>query len=59
MLAARRQPDDRPVDVRDTQIAGIVSARRATLATRDLRHFLDLSVGVINPWADEEPDVAS
>ena len=26
--------------------------RRAALATRNTRHFDDLSVPVINPWAD-------
>lgn len=49
-LAAKRQLAGRPVDFRDTQIAGIVLARRAVLATRNLRHFSDLSVKVVNPW---------
>jgi predicted nucleic acid-binding protein len=50
-LAAARQSAGRSVDLRDTQIAGIVSARRATLATRDLRHFRDLDVAVVDPWS--------
>lgn len=49
-LAAARQRASRPVDVRDTQIAGIALARRAALATRNVRHFQDLSVTVIDPW---------
>jgi hypothetical protein len=49
-LAARRQRRGRPVDLRDTQIAGIALARRASLATRNVRHFDGLSVTVINPW---------
>jgi len=49
-LAAVRQRAGRPVDMRDTQIAGIALARRATLATRNLRHFRDLTVPVIDPW---------
>lgn len=49
-LAAKRQRAGRPVDFRDTQIAGIVLARRAVLATRNLRHFADLAVQVVNPW---------
>ena len=49
-LAASRQRAGRPVDVRDTLIAGIVIARRATLATRNVKHFADLSVSVVNPW---------
>ena len=33
-LAAARQKNGRPVDLRDTQIAGIALSRRATLATQ-------------------------
>jgi predicted nucleic acid-binding protein len=50
VLAARRQKAGRPVDVRDTQIAGIALARRATLATRNVRHFEDLAIQVVDPW---------
>jgi predicted nucleic acid-binding protein len=49
-LAAVRQKAGRPIDMRDTQIAGIALARRAALATRNVKHFRDLSVSVINPW---------
>jgi len=49
-LAADRQRRGQPVDMRDTQIAGIVLSRRATLATRNVRHFSDLSTEVVNPW---------
>lgn len=50
-LAGERKARGRPVDMRDTFIAGIALARRATLATRNTRHFDDLSVPVVNPWA--------
>jgi len=53
-LAAQRKARGRPVDMRDTFIAGIVLAKRATLATRNLRHFDDLTVTVVNPWAQNE-----
>jgi hypothetical protein len=53
-LAAERRKAGRPVDMRDTQIAGIALARRATLATRNVRHFADLKVPVIDPW--QSPD---
>ena len=49
-LAAQRQLSGRTVDLRDTQIAGIALARRASIATRNTRHFGDLSVPVIDPW---------
>ena len=51
-LAAERKARGRPVDMRDTFIAGIALAQRATLETRNTRHFDDLSVPVVNPWAD-------
>ena len=51
-LAAERQRAGRPVGFRDTQIAGIALARRATLATRNVRHFQDLKVPVVDPWND-------
>ena len=50
-LAAQRQKTGRSIDIRDTQIAGIALARRAALATRNIKHFQDLDVQVINPWA--------
>lgn len=49
LMAARRR-QGRPGDLRDTMIAGIVLARHAKLATRNVAHFEDLSVSVINPW---------
>jgi predicted nucleic acid-binding protein len=49
-LAAVRQRAGRPVDMRDTQIAGIALAHRAQIATRNVRHFTDLTVAVIDPW---------
>ena len=50
-LAAQRQRSGTPVDFRDTEIAGIVLARRAILATRNLRHFRDVGIGLVDPWA--------
>jgi len=49
-LAARRKHAGRPVDMRDTFIAGIALARKARIATRNTRHFDDLPGTVINPW---------
>lgn len=49
-LAAQRKFAGRPVDMRDTFIAGIALARKARIATRNIRHFDDLPVTVINPW---------
>ena len=49
-LMSSRHKKGRPVELRDTMIAGIVLACHATLATRNTPHFEDLSVPVINPW---------
>ena len=49
-LAADRSRRGRPIDMRDTLIAGVALARRATLATRNVRHFADLDVPVVDPW---------
>jgi predicted nucleic acid-binding protein len=49
-LMAQRKRKGRPAEVRDTMIAGIVLANRATLATRNTQHFADLPLKVINPW---------
>lgn len=50
LLAADRHRAGKTPDIRDTQIAGIVLARRAVLATRNVRHFSDLAATVVNPW---------
>jgi predicted nucleic acid-binding protein len=49
-LAANRQKRGRPGDLRDTMIAGIVLASRATLATRNVKHFEDIASSAVNPW---------
>lgn len=50
-LIAARQRRGRPRELRDTMIAGIVMARHAALATRNVAHFDDISAAVLNPWA--------
>jgi len=49
-IAAMRRQRGRPTEIRDTMIAGIVAAHRADFATRNVRHFEDLDVRVIDPW---------
>jgi hypothetical protein len=50
-IAAERRRAGRPVEVRDVQIAGIAMSRKATLATRNLRHFDDLGLNLVDPWS--------
>jgi toxin FitB len=49
-LMATRQKMGRSGELRDSMIAGIALASHATLATRNVKHFDDLSVSVVNPW---------
>ncbi len=49
-LSAARKAKGRPVDSRDTMIAGMVLANHATLATRNVKHFEDIAKSVVNPW---------
>ena len=49
-LMAARKLRGRPREDRDTMIAGIVLARHATLATRNVSHFDDVSAPLVNPW---------
>lgn len=50
VLVAERKSRGRLGEIRDTLIAGIALASRAVLATRNVSHFADLSVPVVNPW---------
>jgi toxin FitB len=49
-LAAAHRQAGRQIDVRDIQIAGIALARKAAVATRNVKHFDDPSITVIDPW---------
>jgi hypothetical protein len=52
-LMASRYRKGRPVELRDTMIAGIALATHASLATRNIPHFEDLSLAVVNPWTTQ------
>jgi predicted nucleic acid-binding protein len=49
-LMVARHRGGRIKESRDTMIAGIALAQNATLATRNVRHFDDLRVPVVDPW---------
>lgn len=51
IIAARQREAGRPIEIRDVQIAGITAARKATLATRNTRHFEGTGITLIDPWA--------
>ena len=49
-LSADRRRRGRPIDTRDTMIAGIVLASHATFATRNVKHFEEIASSLVNPW---------
>ena len=49
-ISAERRRLGRTVEIRDAQIAGIAAARRAAIATRNVRHFEGLGIELIDPW---------
>ena len=50
-IAAQQRHAGRPVEIRDVQIAGIAAARKATLATRNARHFEGIGLTLVDPWS--------
>lgn len=48
-IAAQQRKIGRPVEIRDVQIAGIALSSKATLATRNIRHFQGLGIHLIDP----------
>jgi predicted nucleic acid-binding protein len=51
VLSAERRKQGFTDDLRDIQIAGIARAHGAAVATRNVRHFVDLGPVLINPWS--------
>ena len=50
VLMASRRAAGKGGDLRECMMGGIVVARRAAFATRNVKHFSDIAVNVINPW---------
>jgi predicted nucleic acid-binding protein len=51
VMAAMRRRAGRSVEIRDAWVAGIVSARKATLATGNRRHFGGFEIRLVDPWS--------
>ena len=49
-IAVSRRGIGRPISDADAQIAAIVFAHRATLATRNIRDFTHCGIELVNPW---------
>ena len=50
-VAAEYRRAGRSLEIRDVQIAGIARARKATLATRNTKHFEGIGLTLVNPWS--------
>jgi predicted nucleic acid-binding protein len=50
-IAATQQSAGRAVEIRDVEIAGIATARKAVIATRNIRHFEGLGIDLMDPWS--------
>lgn len=50
-IAAEQRRLGRSIEIRDVQIAGIAAARKAVIATRNVRHFQGLGPELIDPWS--------
>jgi predicted nucleic acid-binding protein len=51
VISAQQRLIGQAKEIRDTFIAGIAISQNADLATRNVRHFQDISIRVINPWS--------
>jgi toxin FitB len=49
-IASSRRTSGRPISHPDAQIAAIAKARRAKVATRDVKGFEQCGVDVVDPW---------
>lgn len=49
-ISASRKAAGKPISQFDAMIAAITKSRGASLATRNVKDFLDCGIQVINPW---------
>ena len=49
-LRADREKSGKPIDVGDMAVASAAMAGNFALATRNIRHFADTELHLINPW---------
>lgn len=50
VVVSEREKLGRPISAADAQIAAICRARRATLATRNIKDFEEAGIELVNPW---------
>ncbi|MGH3312291.1 MAG: type II toxin-antitoxin system VapC family toxin [Streptomyces sp.] len=50
LVVTGREKAGLPISVADAQIAAICRTRRATLATRNTKDFVDTGIELVDPW---------
>lgn len=50
-IAASRRNSGRPISQFDAMIAAVTKSRGATLATRNVKDFVNCGVAIVDPWA--------
>ncbi|MGH6923005.1 MAG: type II toxin-antitoxin system VapC family toxin [Propylenella sp.] len=53
-IMTNRRRIGRPIEILDAMIAGIALSRGAEVATRNVPHFLECGLRVVDPWAASE-----
>lgn len=51
-INGHRKRHGRTMSASDSYIAGICAAHDATLATRNIKHFVKTGIDLVNPWDD-------
>ena len=54
ILCSKLKKEGHSTEIRDVEIAGIVAARKGTLATRNTKHFTHIDIPLINPWDNRQ-----
>ncbi len=52
-IASSRRANGKPISVPDAQIAAIVLAYKAVLATRNIMDFSGCGIQIVNPWKEK------
>ena len=50
-IAGARKQGGRPISQFDAMIAAVACSRRTTLASRNVKNFVDCGVNMIDPWS--------
>jgi len=55
-IVTARERQGHPIGMADAQIAAICASRHATLATRNIKDFVDTGIELVDPWKYDPAD---